>query len=141
MNGIMNPLLILVPMEYLGLMMAFMLVIGGMLIIMGAVVKGKVLIFTAIAIPFISVIVQVLMNAFFASLPEALIMPVAWFIMFVAYAIGAMVVVRLLFGDKAVEHAKGQLLADAVKWMLKLLFRWPVMLVWVGALMFLAFKA
>ncbi|NDP47498.1 MAG: hypothetical protein GZ085_03735 [Sulfuriferula multivorans] len=137
----MNPLLILVPMEYLGLMMAFMLVIGGMLIIMGAVVKGKVLIFTAIAIPFISVIVQVLMNAFFASLPEALIMPVAWFIMFVAYAIGAMVVVRLLFGDKAVEHAKGQLLADAVKWMLKLLFRWPVMLVWVGALMFLAFKA
>jgi hypothetical protein len=141
MNRITNPLLVLVPAELLGLIIFFLLVVGGLLITAGARATGKALVFTAIAIPFISVLVQVLMNAFFASLPEALIMPVAWFIMFIAYGMSAMVAIRFLFGDKAVEEAKGQLLADTVKGVLKLLFKWPVMLVWMGALIFFTLMA
>jgi hypothetical protein len=49
--------------------------------------------------------------------------------------------VKLLVGQKAIDEAKGQLLADAVRGLLRLMFRWPLIVLWVPGLAYLVWKA
>lgn len=128
MNRITNPLIMVLPEESLGLMIAGMLVVGGLLIAAGARRPGTALVVGAIAIPFVSVLVEAVLNDFFELLPPGLVQPIASMIMLWVYIAIAMAMVRLVFGDKAVEEAKGILLADAAKQIFKFLFWWPVLI-------------
>lgn len=131
-NRIGNPLLMLVPPELLGLVVAAMVVAGGLMIVVGSRQRGSALVGLAIAIPFISVIVEALMNDVFTMVPDALVLPLAWLIMGAAYVMLLAGLVTMVFGQKAVDHAKGELLASALKGVLRVLFWWPATLVWVS---------
>ena len=139
MNRITNPLLMVVPPELLGLLVAAMIVVGGILLVIGARQRGLALVALAVAIPFISVVVEALMNDVFTSVPDALVLPLAWLIMGVAYVVLLVALVRMVFGEKAVDHAKGELLTWMLKGLLRLLVWWPVMLVWVSLVAYAAF--
>ena len=137
MTRITNPLLMVVPMELLGLVMVGMIVVGGLMTILGARKGGLALVGLAIALPFISVVVEVLMNEVFTAVPERLVLPLAWLIMAIAYLLLFGAFVTALFGRQAVDHAKGDLLASAVKGVFRFLFWWPAMIVWLPLLAFL----
>jgi len=139
LNRITNPLLMVVPPELLGLLVAAMIVVGGILLVIGARQRGLALVALAVAIPFISVVVEALMNDVFTSVPDALVLPLAWLIMGVAYVVLLVALVRMVFGEKAVDHAKGELLTWMLKGLLRLLVWWPVMLVWVSLVAYAAF--
>lgn len=130
-----------VPPELLGLLVAAMLVAGGLMTVVGARQRGLALVGVAIAIPFISVVVEALMNDVFTMVPDALVLPLAWLIMGVAYLMLLAAFVKMVVGQRAIEHAKGELLASALKGLLRLLFRWPVMLVWMSLLAYAAWVA
>lgn len=134
MNRVTNPLMMVLPEEAMGTVLALMIVGGGLLIVVGARKTGGSLVGLAIAMPFISVAIEALMNEFFYALPEGLVQPVAFFIMVLVYAALGYALLKVLLGQEAIDQAKGQLLADAVKGLLRLMFRWPVMLLWVPAL-------
>lgn len=135
MNRVTNPLLMIFPEELLGVLLAGMLVAGGLLMVVGVRRMGGALVALAIAMPFISVGVEALFNDFFAALPEDYVQPVAWAIMAIAYAAVGLAFLRLLVGQKAVDDAKGQLLADAVRWCFRMLFSRPMLLLlWIPGL-------
>lgn len=137
MNRIANPLLMILPEAAIAPLLVLLLVGGGLLITAGARRTGGTMVTLAIAIPFIMVIVGALFNDFFAALPEALVQPIAWLIMGAFYAVLGLILLKLVVGQKAIDAAKGRLLAVAIKWPTKLIFRWPVMLVWVSTLAYL----
>ncbi|MGQ0700465.1 MAG: hypothetical protein ACT4PZ_19775 [Panacagrimonas sp.] len=133
MNRIGNPLFMIIPEEAVGLLVAAMIAVGGLMIVVGARTAGKAVVLGGIAIPFVSVVVSALMNDFFTALPEDLIMPVAWLIMGVTYFVIGAMLLRFVFGDQAVEDAKGILLADVIRALFRFLIWWPVLLIWGGA--------
>ena len=137
MNRVTNPLLMVLPEEAMGTVLVLMIVGGGLLIVIGARKLGGTLVGLGIAMPFISVVIEALMNEFFFALPDDLIQPVAYLIMAVVYAALGYALLKLVLGQEAVDQAKGQLLADAIKGLLRLMFRWPVMLLWVPALAYM----
>jgi hypothetical protein len=122
MNTTTNILFLLVPEELVGSLLLFMLIAGGFAFIVGARRAGKVLVVSAIAFPFISVIVSALFNDFFATLPPSLVLPVAFLVMAVLYVSTGWMILKGIFGQKAVDHAKGELLADGVRAALRLVF-------------------
>jgi len=134
LNRVTNPLMMLLPEEAMGTVLVLMIVGGGLLIVVGARKIGGTLVGLAIAMPFISVVIEAVMNEFFYALPENLVQPVAFFIMALVYAALGYALLKLLLGQEAIDQAKGQLLADAVKGLLRLMFRWPILLLWVPAL-------
>lgn len=117
-----NLLFLLVPEELVGTLLLFMLIAGGFAFIVGARRAGKALVVSAIAFPFISVIVSALFNDFFEALPPSLMMPVALLLMAVLYVSIGWMIIKATFGQKAVDHAKGELLADGVRAALRLMF-------------------
>lgn len=141
MSRITNPLLMVVPPELLGLLVFAMIVLGGLMLVVGARQRGLALVGLAVAIPFISVVVEALMNDVFTMVPDALVLPLAWLIMGVAYVMLLAAFVKLVFGEKAVDHAKGELLASALKGVLRLLLWWPVMLAWMALVAYAIFVA
>ena len=122
MNTTTNILFLLVPEELVGTLLLFMLVAGGLAFIVGARRAGKALVISAIAFPLISVIVSALFNDFFAALPPALVVPVAFLIMAILYVAIGWMIIKAIFGQRAVDHAKGELLADGVRASLRFLF-------------------
>ena len=122
MNTTTNILFLLIPEELVGTLLLFMLIAGGFAFIVGARRAGKALVISAIAFPFISVIVSALFNDFFAALPPALVMPVAFVVMAVLYVSIGWMIIKGIFGQKAVDHAKGELLADGVRASFRLMF-------------------
>lgn len=134
MNATTNILFLLVPEELVGVLLVGMLVAGGFAIMLGARKVGKALVIGAIAFPFISLIATALFNDLFASLPEWLVMPVAFLIMLILYLSAGWIVIKALFGQKAVDEAKGHLLADGVKSTAKMLFSHTGMMVVTGLL-------
>lgn len=122
MNTTTNILFLLVPEELVGTLLLFMLVSAGFAFIVGARRLGKVLAISAIAFPFISVIVSALFNDFFAALPPALVIPVAFFIMAILYIMLGWMIIKGVFGQRAVDHAKGELLADGARLAFRALF-------------------
>lgn len=139
MNTTTNILFLLIPEELVGTLLLFMLVAGGLAFIVGARRIGKALVISAIAFPFISVVVSALMNDFFASLPPDLVMPIALLVMVALYIAIGWMIIKAIFGQKAVDHAKGELLADGAKALIRLSFsKWGLLallsafiLVWI----------
>lgn len=122
MNTTSNILFLLVPEELIGTLLLFMLVAGGFAFIVGARRVGKALVISAIAFPFITVIVSALFNDFFAALPPGLVMPVAFLIMALLYVAIGWMIIKGIFGQRAVDHAKGELLADGARAALRFMF-------------------
>lgn len=122
MNTTSNILFLLVPEELVGTLLLFMLVAGGFAFIIDARRVGKALVISAIAFPFISVIVSALFNDFFAALPPGLVVPVAFLIMAILYIAIGWMIIKGIFGQRAVDHAKGELLADGVRFVLRSAF-------------------
>ena len=112
MNTTTNILFLLMPEELVGILLLVMLVAGGFAFIIGARRVGKALVVSAIACPSISVIVSALFNDFFAALPPALVLPVAFLVMAVQYVSIGWMIIMAISGQRAVDHAKGELLAD-----------------------------
>lgn len=135
-----NPLLMLIPIEAIPALMVLLMMIGGGLIAIGFRRAGWSAVISAIAIPVILAIVGALFESFFEALPDALVLPVGWLISAIFYLGLIWVLFQFMFGQKAIDQAKGQLLADGVKALLRLMFRWPVFLVWGGATAYLAWK-
>ena len=63
-------------------------------------------------------------------LPSWLVQIVAWFVLILVYIAIFAALMNLLFGQRAWGEAKGHLLADAIKGMLRIAFSWPLLLVW-----------
>ena len=137
-----NLLLLLLPPELLIPFVTLMVMVGGLLIAVGARQKGAALVIAGVSLPIVMVIVEVLMTEFFMALPEELVTPVATAIMILLYAIIGWSLFKWVVGQKAIDEAKGQLLADAVKWLLRRVFSVTGMTVvavvgfaaWMGAL-------
>lgn len=134
MNTTTNILFLLVPERLVGVLLLFMMVAGGMAFIVGARRIGKTLFISAIAFPIISVIASALFNDFFAALPEWLVIPVAFLIMAILYISIGWMIIKGIFGQKAVDHAKGELLADGVRKGFSLLFSKAGILIVLGIL-------
>ncbi len=131
MNRLTNPMLLLVPHEALGGVLLLFLVLGGICRIVGARRASTGLIAMAIAVPLVTVVMEALFNELFAVLPPSLVRIVAWLVMIVVYVVifGALMI--FLFGQRSWEVAKGHLLADSVKGVLRIAVSWPLLLVWV----------
>lgn len=115
MNRFANPILMIIPAELMGLLVLGMLVCGGLAIMVGARKLGKKLVIGAIALPFIMVLVEALMSDLFAAMPEVLVMPVAFMITVLVWIMLAWAVMQLVFGQNALDNARGILLADAIR--------------------------
>ena len=134
MNTTTNILFLLVPERFVGVLLLFMLVGGGLALIVGARRLGKTLVISAIAFPLISVIASALFDEFFAALPEWMIIPFAFVIMAILYVSIGWLIIKGIFGQKAVDHAKGELLADGVRKGVGLLFSKAGILIVFGIL-------
>lgn len=137
MNRISNPLLMIVPFELLGLLLGGMIMLGGFFIMISATQKGKAIIITALLIPIAAVVVQAMMESFFATLPEDLVWPVYWFIMVIIYAAMGVMLARMLFGKKTITEWRNRMLVSILAASARFLFKWPVMLLWLGGLLYL----
>ena len=122
MSNASNLLFLLIPEEFFGLILLCLIVGGGFALILGYPAQGKALILTAIALPLVSFVVGVLMNEMFMALPGWLVTPVAMLLMLIIYLMIGWALVKLVFGQKAIEEAKGHLLADAIKGLLRMIF-------------------
>ena len=131
MNRLTNPMLLLVPHEALGGVLLLFLVLGGICRIVGARRASTGLIAMAIAVPLVTVMMEVLFNELFAVLPPSLVRIVAWLVMIVVYVVIFGALMSFLFGQRSWEEAKGHLLADSVKGVLRIAVSWPLLLVWV----------
>lgn len=131
MNRLTNPMLLLVPHEALGGVLLLFLVLGGICRIVGARRASTGLIAMAIAVPLVTVMMEVLFNELFAVLPPSLVRIVAWLVMIVVYVVIFGALMSFLFGQRSWEEAKGQLLANSVKGVLRIAVSWPLLLVWV----------
>lgn len=122
MNTTTNILFLVVPQELVGIFLLFMLVGGGLAIIVGARRVGKALVISAITFPIASVVVSALLNDFFAALPANLVAPIAFLLMAVLYIGLGWMIIKAIFGQRAVDHAKGELLADGARAGFRFLF-------------------
>lgn len=132
-----NLLFLLLPPELLIPFVTLTVMAGGLLIVVGARQKGTALVIAGISLPIVMLAVELLMTEFFMALPEPLIAPVATAIMILLYAMIGWPLFKWIVGQKAVDEAKGQLLADAVKWLLRQIFSLAGMTV-IAALSFAA---
>ena len=129
MNRLTNPILMVMPAELFGLLVIGMLVCGGLAITVGARKLGKSLVVGAIALPFIMLLVEALMNDLFALMPDFMIMPVAFLITVLAWLMFAWALLRLMVGQAALDNARGALLADSIKALARPLFSNPLILI------------
>lgn len=140
MNRITEPLLLLVPDELIGSVLVLLIMLGGFCMMLGAKKTAMALIIMAISFPFISVLVEMVFSEFFAMLPEAYIKPASWLVVGICYLMMFGVLMKTFFGEKAWDQAKGELLADAIKWLLRKAFSLPMLIVWVGLVGYLWLK-
>ena len=129
MSRLTNPILMIMPAEMFGLLVIGMLVAGGLAMIVGARRLGKSLVIGAIALPFIMLLVEALMNDLFALMPDFMIMPVAFLITVLAWFMLAWALLRLAVGQAALDNARGALLADAIKAVARPVFSHPFVLI------------
>ncbi|MBK6744830.1 MAG: hypothetical protein IPG66_18495 [Hydrogenophilales bacterium] len=118
------------PSELIAYASVLAIMVGGACMIVGARKAAMSLIIFGISLPFVVALTEAVFNDFFAMLPEAYIKPVSWLIMGVTYLLMFGVLMKSLFGEKAWDQAKGELLADAIKGLFKLAFSKPLLIVW-----------
>jgi hypothetical protein len=129
MNRLTNPILMIMPVELFGLLIVGMLVCGGLAMTVGARKLGRRLMIGAIALPFIMLLVEALIDDLFVLMPDFMIMPVAFLITVLAWLMLAWALLRLAVGQAALENARGALLADCIKAMARPLFSHPFILI------------
>lgn len=117
-----NVLFLLIPEKLVGVLVETMLVVGALALIVGARKAGQALVISAIAFPLVGVFASFLFEVFFAALPEWMVMPIAFLIMMLLYLSVGWMIIKAIFGQRAVDHAKGELLADGVRKASSLLF-------------------
>lgn len=122
MNQTSNLLLMLVPKELLGPALLMLIVGGGLAIIVGARKLGQALIVTAIAFPLIGVVSAGVINSLLAALPPALAGVARFLAAAVIFLAVGWMIIKWIFGQSAIDQAKGELLADAVRGFFRLLF-------------------
>ncbi|MEQ1778973.1 MAG: hypothetical protein ABL863_10575 [Nitrosomonas sp.] len=132
MNRAINPTLMLIPAELLGQVLALFLVLGGICMVVGARKAATGLITTAIALPFISVIVQALFNDLFAIMPPQYVQWVAWLVQGIIFVIILGGLMSFLFGQPVWNQAKGHLLAEAIIGVFRLVFSWQFVMLLIG---------
>jgi Na+/phosphate symporter len=140
LNRINEPLLYLVPDELIGIVLVLLIMLGGFCMMVGAKKTAMTLIIMAISFPIISTFIEIIFSDLFAMLPEAYIKPASWIVMGVCYLMMFGVLMRTFFGEKAWDQAKGELLADAIKWLLRKALSLPMLIVWVGFVGYLWLK-
>jgi len=131
LNRLTNPILLLVPHELLGGVLLLFLILGGLCRIVGARKASTGLIATAIAVPLVTVVIEALFNELFAVLPPSLVQVVAWLVLIIVYVVIFGALMSFLFGQRIWEHAKGILLADAIKGALRIALTWPLLIIGV----------
>jgi hypothetical protein len=132
MDRAVNLSLIMIPAEIIGPVLALLLMLGGLCMVVGARKAAAGLITTAIALPFITVIVEALFNDLFAIIPTQYAQLVVWLVLGAIYLLIFGGLMSFLFGRHAWNEAKGNLLADAIKGVLRLMFSWQFLFLWIG---------
>ncbi len=136
MNRAINPALMLIPHEVLGQVLALFLVLGGICMVVGARRASAGLIVTAIAVPFVTVVVETLFSEVFAILPPQFVQFFAWLVLALVYLLILGALMSFVFGQHVWSEAKGHLLADAIKAILRLAISWPLLITWIGLAVF-----
>ncbi|SER40719.1 hypothetical protein SAMN05421690_102438 [Nitrosomonas sp. Nm51] len=132
MNRAVTPTLMLIPAEMLGQILVLFLVLGGICMVVGAKRASSALITTAIALPFITVIVEALFNDLFAIIPAQHVQLVAWLLQGIIYFIIFGGLMGFLFGQYVWNQAKGHLLAEAIIGIFRLAFSWKFLMPLIG---------
>ena len=130
----------LVPHELLGIVLLLFLTTGGLCMIVGAKKAASGLVATAVAVPFVSVMVEALMAGLFDYMPAWMVQATAWLVLILIYVAIFAALMSLIFGQRAWDEAKGHLLADAIKGLARVAFSWPMMLFWLGLAAFIAWR-
>ena len=117
-----NIFLMVMPESLLGAALIGMFVASGFAYIIGAARAGKSLLITAVTTPFMIFIVGAVFNQLFATLPSELVTPIAYLIVVICWIAVGYSLVLAIFGQTAVDHAKGQLLYDLMKRVFHLVF-------------------
>ncbi len=132
MNRTINPMLMLIPPDVLGQVLAIFIVLGGICMVVGAKRAAVSLITIAIALPFISVLVEALFNDLFAILPAQNVQLLAWLIQGVVFLIILGGLMSFLFGQHVWNQAKGHILAEAIIAVFRLVFSWKFLMLAIG---------
>lgn len=141
MNRLANPVLMLVPHDALGGVLLLFIVLGGICRILGATKASTALIATAIAVPFVTVLVEVLFNQLFVVLPPSLVQIVAWLVLALVYLAICGALMSLVFGESVWTEAKGHILATVLMSIFRLAFSWPMLLVWAAGGVYVWWKS
>jgi hypothetical protein len=132
-----NLLLLLIPESLLGPLLLLFLMAGGLAIILGFRRKGMALIITAISFPIVAVVIETLMNELFGAMPGWLVIPVSMALLLIVYLMIGWGLIKMVFGQRAIDEAKGHLLADAVRGVLRMTFTRTGLVVFGGMFLFL----
>ena len=130
MNLLGNIAFVLVPAEALGAMCALLLVAGGMCLIVGAQRAGRSLIGLGIALPFVTVLAEILFNELFAVLPLWLVRLISWALLLLMYGLLFGAAMGALFGQRSWDEAKGHLIADSMRGIFRMAVSPPALAGW-----------
>jgi hypothetical protein len=139
MNTTGNILFLLVPEKMVGTLLLLMLMGAGLSMVVGARRVGTALFISAITFPIVGVLVTAILTDFFLALPEAIVLPAAFLMMAFLYLLAGWMIIKGIFGQKAMDHAKGEILADGARSGFRLLFS-KVGVLTVVALLALAYS-
>ncbi len=136
--NLLGPILMIIPEELLGLLVVAMLMAGGLAITVGARKTGTALVTTALALPIISAVAQAIVNDIFSFIPDWLLLPVTILVMVLCYGLVIVTMLKALVGERAWNHAIGELLADFGRWFFSKAFSragmtmFAAMFAWIG---------
>lgn len=122
MNATSNLLLMFLPEALLGPLLVGLIVVGGLAMVLGFRRQGLALVVAAVAFPFVAVLVEATLNEVFAAIHPALVVPASMLLMLVVFLAMGGALIKAVFGQRAVDEAKGHLLADACRWTLRRIF-------------------
>ncbi len=130
MNRLGHTTLTLIPDQFLGLALTFLLVLGGFFLILGARKTAIALIVMAIATPFLGAFFQAVFNDLETLLPPLVMKVLSWAVLIVVGLSIVSGVIVLLFGKRSWEEAKAQLIADSIKTIARMTFSIPALIIW-----------
>ncbi len=130
MNRLGHTTLTLIPDQFLGLALTFLLVLGGFFLILGARKTAIALIVMAIATPFLGAFFQAVFNDLETLLPPLVMKALSWAVLIVVGLSIVSGVIVLLFGKRSWEEAKAQLIADGIKSIARMAFSKPALIIW-----------
>jgi hypothetical protein len=141
MRSASNLLLLIIPESLLGPLLLCLLIAGGLGLVMGFRRAGLTLVITAVTIPIANVLVGALMDAVFGAMPVSLVIAVSIVLQLLIYLMVGWGLIKIVFGREAVNQAKGHLLADLIRWILRKTCSLPGLLLLGGLCFFLYFRA